>query len=112
MTPQDLYYSVRGIYKVCKENKNIKNIVLCCSYYYFFSDLSKAENPGERARISRVYYPLYQDMHNCVLLQPRENILPQSTIFDTENILELFAMQEYKKQYFNRERRILFANKT
>lgn len=101
---QDLYYSLKGIYEVCSANKNIRNIVLCCNYYYFFSDLSKTKNEDEIQRVSKVYQPLYEDLHNCELLPPKVNILPLSDIFDIERVVELYSFGEYEKAYFNKDR--------
>ncbi len=100
---QDMFYSIKGIYKACTLNKNIRNIVLCCSYYFFYSDLSKTQNPGELQRISKVYHPLYGDMHNCKLLPPKRNILFSSNIFDIDGIVDLYAKGKYEKSYFGNE---------
>lgn len=64
---QDLYYSLKGILAVYKANPQISTIVLCVSYYYFYSDLSQTQS-SELRRITDVYYPLFQDMHNAKLL--------------------------------------------
>lgn len=101
LSSQDLYYSIRGGYEVYNINKNIKNIVICCSYYYFFSDLSKSKNSNVIKLISKIYMPLFQDMHNCVLMPRKENILFESEIFDISNIMQCYAMVEYQKGYFN-----------
>lgn len=101
---QDLYYSLKGIYYVCSKNRNIKNIVLCVGYYCFFSDLSKTQNPDEIQRVSKVYNPLYADIHNCSLLPPPINILYESDIFDIQNILDIYTQGEYLKGYFHNER--------
>lgn len=108
----DLYYSLKGIYKVCQQNKNIRNIVLCCGYYYFFSDLSKTQNLGEIMRISNVYEPLFNDIHNCILLPPKQDNLFQSDICDIQNVLGIYALGEYEKHYFHNDRpRKNFATK-
>lgn len=108
----DLYYSLKGIYKVCQQNKNIRNIVLCCGYYYFFSDLSKTQNLGEIMRISNVYEPLFNDIHNCILLPPKQDNLFQSDICDIQNMLGIYALGEYEKHYFHNDRpRKNFATK-
>lgn len=110
---QDLYYSLKGIYSIYNINKNIRNIVLCVGYYYFFSDLSKTQNPDEIQRVSKVYDPLYADIHNCSLLPPpSRNILYKSDIFDIQNILDLYTQGEYLKGYFHNERpRKIYATK-
>lgn len=110
---QDLYYSLKGIYDVYQENKYIKNVVLCCGYYYFFMDMSKSQNPLWLQRVSEIYDPLFHDIHNCFLLPPkRENILYKSRIFDIQHILDVYSFGEYQKHYFNENRRRkYFANK-
>lgn len=66
LSSQDLYYSLKGIQKVIEVDENIKNIVICCGYYYFYSDFSKSKE-GVTDRISKVYLPIFGDesYHNC-----------------------------------------------
>lgn len=97
---QDLYYSLKGIQEVCEENENINNIVLCCSYYYFCSDLSKTTNQNEILRVSKVYNPIFRDLHNCMLLPPKENVLYESNLFDIKGILNEVVKGEYAMKYF------------
>ena len=101
MTSQDLYYSLKGIYYVCERNPGIQNVVLCMGYYYFFSDLSKTQSLKEVSRISKVYAPLYHDIHNCVLLPPKEEIMYESNIFDLHNVAKIYSCEEYHKGYFH-----------
>lgn len=102
---QDLYFSIKGIEEVCAANKNIKNIVLCCSYYYFYSDLSKTQCDSELARVSKVYYPLFHDLHNALYLPPKYyNKLPASKIIDVEKVMQLYSFAEYERCYFYEER--------
>ena len=101
LASQDLYYSLKGIYKVCEKNHNINNIVLCCGYYYFYSDQSKTQNKNELLRLSKVYKPFFDDIHNCLILPPKQDFLFYSKIFDTEKILADYSKQEYKKNYFH-----------
>ena len=105
LASQDLFYSMKGIYYACSKNRNIKNIVLCVGYYYFFSDLSKNQNLFEIQRVSKVYNPLYADTHNCYLLPPSpKNFLYESDIFDIQNILDIYTQKEYIKGYFHNQR--------
>lgn len=101
---QDLYYSLKLIYSACETNKNVKNIVLCLGYYYFFSDLSKTQNTNEIRRISNVYKPLFNDIHNCPILPPKQNILYESAIFDIPSIIDIYTQSEYIKGFFNQDR--------
>ncbi len=98
---QDLFYSLKGIYEVCNANSNIKNIVLCCNYYYFYTDLSKTQNQKELLRISKVYEPLYHDIHNCLFLPPKADLLFHSNIFHLQNIVDAYSISEYQKHYFH-----------
>lgn len=100
---QDLYYSLKGIYEVYKRNRNLKNVVLFCGYYYFHSDLSKAQNPNELLRLAKVYQPIFQDLHNCVLLPPKKNILQQSNVFDLQRVADAFSVEEYNQHYFRKD---------
>ncbi len=101
---QDLYYSLKLIYSACETNANIKNIVLCVGYYYFFSDLSKTQNSIEIQRIAKVYKPLFNDIHNCPLLPPRQNLLYESSMFDIQRVMDIYTQNEYVKGYFHQDR--------
>lgn len=70
LSSQDIYYSLKGINKICESNDNIKNIVVCCGYYYFFSDMSKTKDMSVLQNIIKVYVPLYgnEAYHNCNML--------------------------------------------
>lgn len=105
MTSQDLFYSICGINEVLEKNQKVKNIVLCCSYYYFFSDFSMSQNSFERGLMSQIYYPLFKDMHNAALVLPRNSSLPQSDLFDIESVVKAISMKEYQKGYFTDQRR-------
>lgn len=104
MPSKDLYYVIKEIEEVMRDNPGIRNIVLCCSYYYFFSDLSKTQDPGEFSRVSKVYYPIFGDPHNAVFIQPKMNFLIESCIIDTQKIMDLYSYSEYEKAYFYEER--------
>lgn len=106
LASEDLYYSLEGFYYTYSKNKNIKNLILCASYYYFFCDLSKTQNPAEIKMVSNVFHPIYADKHNCYLLPNtfRSNILYDSDIFDIQNILNIYTQGEYIKGYFHNQR--------
>lgn len=88
LASQDLYYTFKGIRYVLERNKNIRNIVLCASYYYFYSDLSRTQNDYEIQRIAKVYSPIFKDKHNCFLMPPKQRMLFESDIFAVEDILQ------------------------
>ena len=102
LASQDLYYAVKGIDHVFKTNKNIRNIVMFMSYYYFYSDLSKTKNDYEIRRVSKVYKRLFDDEHNCYLLPPRQSALYSSRLFDIDKLLQMFVEKECTKGYFNK----------
>ncbi len=101
---QDLYYSIAIAKDVIRTNNRIKNIVLCCSYYYFSSDLSLTQNDIELSRLSKVYYPILGDLHNCAFLFPKREYLPLSNIFDCDMLFHLYMNAELSGDYFSQER--------
>lgn len=101
---QDLYYSTKLLYQACEHNKNIKNIVLCVGYYCFFSDLSLTKNEAELRRISKVYYPLLQDSHNCFVLPPKGDSYMQGNIVDFDRNINIYAEVDYRDGFFNERR--------
>ncbi len=101
LASQDLYYSLKGIRYVVERNKNIRNIILVVSYYYFYSDLSRTQNDYEIQRISKVYAPLLGDKHNCFLLPPKQRVLFESDIFAVEDILQRNVNRLCSAGYFN-----------
>ena len=101
---QDLYYSIKLLCQACETNKNIKNIVLCVGHYCFFSDLSLAKTPSELQRISKVYYPLLHDSHNCLILPPKDEYYMQGNLIDLEKVITTYATADYKDGFFNEKR--------
>ena len=83
-----MYYSYKSIREVCDKNDNIENIVLVTAYYYFYSDLSLTKDLGELSRVSRVYYPLFNDLHNAILVPPCSSFFPISNILDIEKLID------------------------
>lgn len=68
--------------------------------YYFYSDLSSTRNIGELSRISRVYKPLYEDVHNAVMIPKQSNYLMYSKIFDMPIILNNEVHKSYSRRFF------------
>lgn len=104
MISQDLYFTLKELYEVCAQNPNIKNIVLVSGMYYWYSDLSKTRNEYELQRVTKVYKQLYNDIHNCNVLVPREYHLFDSNFLDAEKILDIYSEMEYSSGYFNERR--------
>lgn len=101
---QDLYYSIKLLCRACETNRNIRNIVLCVGHYCFFSDLSLAKTPSELQRISKVYYPLLHDSHNCLILPPKDEYYMQGNLIDFEKVINAYAATDYKDGFFNEKR--------
>lgn len=108
LNSQDLYYTMKVIDRIVS-TKEIRNIVICCGYYYFYSDLSRTQQANEIQRVSNVYYPIFKDMHNCMLLPPREKVLLQSEIFDVDYLLKIYSMGESSYFSENRDRKTYAA---
>lgn len=104
LASQDLFYSIKEIETVCNVNHHIRNIILCCSHYYLFSDLSKSQNCDSVQRMSKVYAPLFGDVHNAIIVPPRSEFLVESCIFDVRKIMNVYSAGEYEKNYFNSNR--------
>jgi hypothetical protein len=99
---QDLYYSFKGVSEVCKQNPNIRNVVVCCGYYYFFVDMSAYRRKDIKNKISTLYDRIYGDIHNGSFLPPELKFLAKSNLFDIERIYKYrtFALS---KTYFNED---------
>lgn len=84
LASQDIYYSLEGAKYVLNKNNNIRNIVICCGYYYFYSDLSRTSNEKELKRVPKVYYKLYgrRGVHNCLYFSEYISSFFESNIFD------------------------------
>lgn len=107
LASQDIYYACKISKMIIDANSNIRDVILGGSYYYFFSDLSSVKS-AEITRISNVYYPLLNDMHNAVIL-PDPFTLPCviSEIFDVSQIIDECTVNLYLKnkgEYFIKER--------
>lgn len=98
---QDFYYSVKVAERVV-ESCPVKNILWGCGYYSLYSDLSRTSISSERTRISKVYYPIFQDMHNALTIAENPGLI-SSGLFDIENIIKYFDRLIYEdgaKDYF------------
>lgn len=107
LSSQDIYYSLKGIQQACEKNNYIKNIVICCGYYYFFSDMSKGKDINVLDNISKVYKPIFGEeaYHNCYLLAEGKTKL-ENPIFDVNLIADIYSQDEYKKGYYNSTNRL------
>lgn len=108
LASQDIYYACKISKIVIDANPNIRDVLIGGSYYSFFSDLSRTKAIGEIMRISNVYYPLINDMHNAIIL-PDATPFPQKTseIFNTPLIIDECVKNLYLKnngEYFTEDR--------
>ncbi len=112
LSSQDLFYSFLCLQSVYKSNPHISTVVFCVGYYYFYSDLSQSEGI-EISRVSNVYYPLFQTMHNAKMIPAKKTKLIQSDLMDIGGVLKFFSTEEFQKGYFNSGRpREMLALKT
>lgn len=111
MISQDLYYSIKLVYESFKYNKNIKKVVMICGYYYFFSDLSLSKTAGELLRISNIYLPLFDDIHNCTILPMSESYAKElhkdyknifyNVLNNANGVIHLIDTNCFQKDFFN-----------
>lgn len=115
LASQDIYYSCLIGRYVINKNTNIKRIFIGTGYYSFNADLSLSKST-ELMRISDVYYPIFNDKHNCLdLPKSLKNIFYDNDIFDIRKVVDIFSnnffnQSEYNYFINNRERRNLRIN--
>lgn len=103
---QDLYYAFELLKKVCTEEHSIKNVILGCGYYSFFSDLSKTKNRGELERISTVYAPILNDWHNCFIHPFNRYAFDESDYINIQKLVTSLYNSSYgQHSYFDNENR-------
>jgi hypothetical protein len=100
---QDLYYSAKGVYEVCKQNHNIKNVVVCCSYYYAFEDMSVHSAEYQQRLINLLYDRIYGDIHNRSVLQRPLAFLGKSDVFDVERVYKNREYACLQQNFFNKD---------
>lgn len=98
---QDMYYSMKIIREILRSGK-IKNIIFGMCYYFLFCNLALNDFP-ELDRVSTVYYPLFKDYHNAVLLGTRPEVSLKSEVLDIDGIYAGLR-RDIGIQYFHPER--------
>lgn len=98
---QDLYYNYL-LFKRCMIHRSVKKVIIGMPYYYMFSDLSFADS-NELQRINNVYYPIFNDLHNSILLWGGRTV-NFSNILDVGKIANDFIEKLSCKSYFNTHR--------
>lgn len=104
-------YTAKRAHILAGKYRTDHNIIVM-GYYHFYFDLSQSEGV-EIIRVSNVYYPIFQTVHNAKMIPARETKLIQSDLLDIGGVLNFLADEEFQKGYFNTDRpREMFAMKT
>jgi hypothetical protein len=101
MHGQDIYYTAKVLYDVCEYNHNVKNIVVCCDYYFFNEDLSALSAEDHQLIVRKTYEKLYGDIHNRSVLSSGYSYLPKSDVFDVDKIFQIYSLSFFKNDYFH-----------
>lgn len=98
---QDIYYTCKLGYRVIEKNPRVRNIVLAAGYYWFFSDISRAESAYGKGLITGTYYPILKDVHHAANLDLSvyEKFLPHELNF----LDEKRAMIQYCKKIYRQQ---------
>ena len=98
---QDIYYTCELGYRVIEKNPGVLNIVLAAGYYWFFSDISRADTAYARGLITGTYYPILKDVHHAVNLDlsAHEKFLPSELNF----LNEKRTMIQYCKKLYRQQ---------
>lgn len=59
---QDLYYSLLSVKEAIIRSKELKTIIISCSYHFFFSNMSENPTAKELEVLSKVNYPIYKKL--------------------------------------------------
>lgn len=62
---QDMYYTCKLAARAIESNSNIRHVVLASGYYWFYSDISRADSDYARGLIADTYYPILKDAHHA-----------------------------------------------
>ena len=104
---QDIYYASKIVKQIIELNYGVKDVFIGCSYYYFYSDVSRSRMEAERKQVSDIYYPIFGDLHNSMFLRKTDEF-EKSSIFDVERIMKLIINElsngmEYFSLFRSRE---------
>lgn len=98
---QDIYYTCRLGQMVIEKNQNIRQVVLASGYYWFFSDISRADTAYARELITDTYYPILKDAHHAKSLNGSvpQAFLPQELRFlDEDKTISHYCRQIYQQR--------------
>lgn len=98
---QDLFYSLKIVKEIIK-NSQIKTIIFGMSYAHFHWDLSLTGFP-ELNRVANVYYPIFNDYHNAILITETNEISLNSHMLNVNKMYE-DVKEKIGIHYFNQIR--------
>ena len=112
---QDIYYAAKISRHISNTNLSLKDVFIGCSYYYFYSDVSRSRSDSERKQVSDVYYPIFGDAHNALVLKSREEF-SKSNVFDVGKIMETIERDIYSTVgggiFYNVSQKVLYENRS
>lgn len=97
---QDMYYTCKLGTRAIAHNPNLHHIVLASGYYWFYSDLSRAQSEYARGLIRDTYYPVLKDAHHAnvpEVASPHKVLLGELSFLDEHRVLEHYCRQIYKQ---------------
>lgn len=101
---QDIYYACSLIKRLAQKKNRIKKVILGIGYTTTFSDLSRTKNEKEIKRVTNVYYPILNDIHNALMITEREDRIV-SCIWNIPYITSIISREIYNnnmhEKYFN-----------
>lgn len=61
---QDIYYTIKTVYKALDYNQNITHCIISLPYYFWGYDISRSTSILMQRRVAEVEYPVFQDRHH------------------------------------------------
>ena len=93
---QDIYYTCKLAETVIRRNPNLRHIVLASGYYWFYSDISRADSAYARGLIRDTYYPVLKDALHAGISDaaaPDRMLLEELSFLDEHRVLEHYCRQ-------------------
>ncbi len=98
---QDIYYTCKLGKLVIENNPNIQQVVLASGYYWFYSDISRADSMYAKGLITETYYPILKDAHHACYsndLKLRSYIPDNLSFLDEEKTMNFYCRLIYQQQ--------------
>lgn len=98
---QDIYYTCKLGQLVVKSNPNIQQVVLASGYYWFYSDISRANSAYAQGLITNTYYPILKDAHhasNLNNLEPQSYLSADMDFLNEEKAMDFYCRLLYQQQ--------------